>query len=164
MEDKPATPQEKLIGLIRADKIRELSFYTEYDSGNQAAETPREQAFCEYFRSTMVLCNQLGHFWAYRCQFPAISWKDAAFPFSKLLPPRWTITKWFPRSEEAGAGETAAPARAAQWEPINRPRVFPGGEEAAVRGRSRCGGGRRRDAYIRTQGLHKASFPLIALP
>jgi hypothetical protein len=78
MEDKPATPQEKLIGLIRADKIRELSFYTEYDSGNQAAETPREQAFCEYFRSTMVLCNQLGHFWAYRCQFPAISWKDAA--------------------------------------------------------------------------------------
>jgi hypothetical protein len=142
MKTDPATPQEKLLGLIHAGKIRELTFYTEYDRGNQAVELAREQGFCEHFRTIMVLCNQLGHFWAYRRQFPAFSWKDAAFPFSQLSPPRWTITKWFPRAEEVGAEQTATPPRAAEWEPINRPQVFPGDEEEAfVRGLDEAGRG-----------------------
>jgi hypothetical protein len=77
-----------------------------------------------------------------RRQFPDISWKDATSPFSEPSPPRWTIKSWFKRSVSAVAGQTAAPPRAAEWEPINRPQVFPGDEERAfVRGLGEAGRG-----------------------
>jgi hypothetical protein len=75
----------------------------------------------------MILCNELGNFWAYRLQFLDISWTDESFPFDKLQPPRWTVKKWFARA--VSDGQAAVAALPAQWEAINRPKVLPGTEE-----------------------------------
>jgi hypothetical protein len=139
---KGQTPQEKFLGLLQRDGMSKLSLYTDYESENRSAEYPKEAAFCAYFKLIMVLCEQLGHFWAYRRQFPDISWKAASFPFSKLSPPQWMIKMWFKRSVSTAAEQTATPPRAAEWEPIKRPQVFPGDEEEAfVRGLDEAGRG-----------------------
>jgi hypothetical protein len=136
------TPQERFLGHLHKEGIRQLSLFTEYESENGQAEYPREAAFCGYFKLIMVLCEQPGNFWAYRRQFPDISRKDATFPLSELSPPRWTIKSWLKRSVSTAAGQTAAPPRAAEWEPINRPKVFPGDEEEAfLRGLREAGRG-----------------------
>lgn len=111
-KDQPL--HEQFLGFIHGNRIRELTLITGYDSENQSAEYPREATFCRYFGVIMALCNELGNLWAYRQQFPSISWKDAAFPFSTLLPPRWTITKWFPRSATTSGAQTNMPALAAE--------------------------------------------------
>lgn len=96
--DQPA--HEKLLGLIHSDKIREgLDLYTEYDGDNLGYEYVREAHFCRLFRLAMILCHELGNLWAYRLQFPDISWMDKDFPFDKLQPPRWTVRKWFARAD-----------------------------------------------------------------
>jgi hypothetical protein len=124
--DQPA--HEQLLGLIHGDKIREgLDLYSEYDGDNLGYESTREAHFCKLFRLTMILCNELGNFWAYRLQFPDISWTDESFPFDKLQPPRWTVKKWFARA--VSDGQAAVAALPAQWEAINRPKVLPGTEE-----------------------------------
>jgi hypothetical protein len=124
--DQPA--HEQLLGLIHGDKIREgLDLYSEYDGDNLGYESTREAHFCKLFRLTMILCNELGNFWAYRLQFLDISWTDESFPFDKLQPPRWTVKKWFARA--VSDGQAAVAALPAQWEAINRPKVLPGTEE-----------------------------------
>lgn len=128
--DQPA--HEKLLGIIHGDMIREkLILYSEYD--DKVEDTTRgyarEANLCRLFSLAMVLCNELGNFWAYRLQFPEISWTDATFPFKELQPPRWTVRKWFARAGKAGDGQVAVAASPAQWQPINRPKVLPGTEE-----------------------------------
>lgn len=125
--DQPA--HEKLLGLIHSDKIRNgLDLYFEYDGSEMRHELAREAHFCKLFRLTMIICNELGNFWAYRLQFPDISWTDKNFPFEKLQPPRWTVKKWFARAVSSGQAAAVA-ALPAQWEAINRPTVLPGTEE-----------------------------------
>jgi hypothetical protein len=124
--DQPA--HEKLLGLLHSDKIvNGLDLYSEYDGANLGHEHAREAHFCKLFRLTMIICNELGNFWAYRLQFPDISWTDKSFPFDKLQPPRWTVKKWFARA--VSNGPAAVAALPAQWEAINRPTVLPGTEE-----------------------------------
>ena len=77
----------------------------------------------------MIVCNELGHFWAYRLQFPDISWTDKNFPFEKLQPLRWTIRKWFAREDGKSNIQAVVAALPAQWQAINRPKVLPGVEE-----------------------------------
>ena len=126
--DQPA--HEKLLGLIHGDMIREkLILYSEYDGKDDARGYAREAVLCRLFTLAMVLCNELGNFWAYRLQFPDISWTDANFPFKELSPPRWTVRKWFARAGKAGDGQAAVAASPAQWQAINRPKVLPGTEE-----------------------------------
>jgi hypothetical protein len=124
------TAHEKLLGLIHGDLIDgELVLYSEYDRNNDTREFAWEVNLCKFFSLAMILCNELGNFWAYRLQFPDICWTDANFPFNELLPPRWTIRKWFMRADNAGDGQAIVSASPAQWQAINRPRTFPGAEE-----------------------------------
>ena len=126
--DQPA--HEKLLGLIHGDKIREgLDLYSEYDGHDNAISYARETNFCNVFRLAMIVCNELGNFWAYRLQFPDISWTDENFPFEKLQPLRWTIRKWFAREDDKSDGQAVVAALPAQWQAINRPKVLPGVEE-----------------------------------
>jgi hypothetical protein len=126
--DQPA--HERLLGLIHGDKIRDgLDLYTEYEGENVGREHAREVNFCKMFRLAMIICNELGNFWAYRLQFPDISWTDKNFPFDKLQPPRWTVRKWFARGDKSSDGQAVVAATPAQWQAINRPKVLPGDEE-----------------------------------
>lgn len=126
--DQPA--HEKLLGLIHGDKISDgLDLYAEYDGDNTGINHAREANFCSVFRHAMTICNELGNFWAYRLQFPDISWTDNVFPFGKLQPPRWTIRKWFARADKGNNDQTAVAALPAEWVAIDRPKVLPGAEE-----------------------------------
>lgn len=126
--DQPA--HERMLGLIHGDRLREgLVLYSEYDRKDTAGEYARENNLCKLFSLAMILCNELGNFWAYRLQFPDISWTDENFPFKELLPPRWTVRKWLARAEEATDGQAVTAAVPAQWQATNRPRVLPGAEE-----------------------------------
>jgi hypothetical protein len=56
-----------------SDNIREgLDLYSEYDGDNVGREYAREVNFCKLLRYAMIVCNELGSFWAYRLQFPKI--------------------------------------------------------------------------------------------
>jgi hypothetical protein len=121
---------ERMLGLIHGDRIREgLVLYSEYDRKDTTGEYARENNLCKLFSLVMILCNELGNFWAYRLQFPDISWSDENFPFKELLPPRWTVRKWLARADKATDGQAVTAAVPAQWQAINRPRVLPGAEE-----------------------------------
>lgn len=101
--DRPA--HEKLLGLIHGDMVREkMVLYSEYDRKATTLEYAREANLCRLFSLAMTLCNELRNFWAYRLQFPEVPWTDASFPFKDLLPPRWTVRKWFARVGKAGDG------------------------------------------------------------
>jgi hypothetical protein len=88
-----------------------------------------EAHFCKLFRVVMIICNELGNFWAYRLQFPEVSWTDKSFPFEKLEPPRWTVKKWFAQASRGINGQAVIAASPAQWQAIKRPKVLPGTEE-----------------------------------
>ena len=127
-KDQPA--HEQLLGLIHSNKIRHnLDLYSEYDGDNIGCEYAREANFRKLFRLVMFVCNELGNFWAYRLQFPEISWTDKNFPFEKLQPPRWTVRKWFARADKARDGHVVVAASPAQWQAISRPKALPGAEE-----------------------------------
>lgn len=126
--DQPA--HEKLLGLIHGDMIREkLILYSEYDDKDATRGYAREANLCKLFALAMVLCNELGNFWAYRLQFPEISWTDPKFPFKELLPPRWTVREWFARTGKGSDEQAAVAASPAKWQAINRPEALPGTEE-----------------------------------